>query len=286
MTTESNTSFHMENTLSSVLHGHDIPFQPGAVNTPTSHMISIGSYYGANGSTGNLMFCDNSSIISSASPTSSAAGNSSGSLLLDSVPGLKHDAGLAVDWTDEEQYKLEEALVKYKDEPGIMKYIKVAATLRDKTVRDVALRCRWMTKKRRKQEESNMGRKGGPKDKFVESSLMTNLPSAAAPNLAPNSFKKNQMGQNQRLNCQLLSSKAKQLLEQNLQAFNQIDHNMTCLKWQDNIDLFCRARNNINNINVILNNMRQFSGKMSQMQDLPVSIDQNLVNSILPRTTL
>ncbi|KAH9605002.1 hypothetical protein KSS87_015674 [Heliosperma pusillum] len=56
--------------------------------------------------------------------------------------------------------------------------------------------------------------------------------------------------------------------------------------WQDNIDLFCRARNNINDINVILNNMRQFSGKMSQMQDLPISIDQNLVNRILPRTTL
>lgn len=25
-----------------------------------------------------------------------------------------------------------------------MRYVKIAATLRDKTVRDVALRCRWM----------------------------------------------------------------------------------------------------------------------------------------------
>lgn len=33
----------------------------------------------------------------------------------------------------------------YADEPNIMKYIKIAATLRDKTVRDVAMRCRWMT---------------------------------------------------------------------------------------------------------------------------------------------
>ena len=42
------------------------------------------------------------------------AGNSSASssLLLDSVPGLKHDAGLAVEWSVEEQYKLEEGLQK------------------------------------------------------------------------------------------------------------------------------------------------------------------------------
>lgn len=33
---------------------------------------------------------------------------------------------------------------RYADEPSIMRYIKIAATLRDKTVRDVALRCRWM----------------------------------------------------------------------------------------------------------------------------------------------
>ncbi|KAH9605000.1 hypothetical protein KSS87_015672 [Heliosperma pusillum] len=243
MATESNTSFHMENTLSSVLHGRDIPFQPMPVNS-TSHMISIGSYYGPNSTPGNIMFCDNSSIISSASPTASAAANSSGSLLLDSVPGLKHDAGLAVEWNEEEQYKLEEGLVKFKDEPGIMKYIKVAAILRDKTVRDVALRCRWMTRKRRKQEESNMGRKCGPKDKFVESSTMANLPSASVPNLAPNSFQKNQMDQNQRLNCQLLSSKARQLLERNLQAFNQIDHNMTCLK-----NLIEDEKNHIHHVN-------------------------------------
>lgn len=34
---------------------------------------------------------------------------------------------------------------RFANEPSIMKYIKIAASLRDKTVRDVALRCRWMT---------------------------------------------------------------------------------------------------------------------------------------------
>lgn len=35
-------------------------------------------------------------------------------------------------------------ICRFADEPSIMRYVKIAATLRDKTVRDVALRCRWM----------------------------------------------------------------------------------------------------------------------------------------------
>ncbi|KAL9241324.1 hypothetical protein vseg_015447 [Gypsophila vaccaria] len=279
MAAEPNISFHQEDILSSGLDRRAISFQSGAVNS-TSEMLPMSSYYSMN-STGNLMFCDSSSIISSGSPTSTAAGNS-----LDSVPGLKHDAGLAVEWTEEEQYKLEEGLVKFKDEPSILKYVKIAAMLGDKTVRDVALRCRWMTRKRRKQEESTLLRKGNHrKDKFVESSTKTNLMSASIQNVAPYSFQQNHLDRNQHLKCQVLSSRAKQLLEQNLQAFNQIHTNMTCFKLQDNIDLFCHTRDNINNINAILNNMTEYSGKMSHMQYLPISIDQNLANSILPRTT-
>lgn len=33
---------------------------------------------------------------------------------------------------------------RFANEPRILKYIKIAATLRDKTVRDVAMRCRWI----------------------------------------------------------------------------------------------------------------------------------------------
>lgn len=36
-------------------------------------------------------------------------------------------------------------MARHADEPSIMRYVKIAASLRDKTVRDVALRCRWMT---------------------------------------------------------------------------------------------------------------------------------------------
>lgn len=287
MATEPNLSFHQEQTLGSALNRHAISFQSGAVNS-TSEMIPnpMGNYYGMGSNSGNLMFCENSNIISTSSPGTPAAGNSSDALLLNSVPGLKHDAELAVEWTEEEQFKLEEGLVKFKDEPSIMRYIKIAATLRDKTVRDVALRCRWMMRKRRKQEESYLGRKGNyRKDKFVESSSNISLPSASLPNTAACSFLTNQMDRNQRVRCQVLSSKAKHLLEQNFQAFNQISNNLSSLKLQDNINLFCRTRDNINNINAILNDMKQCSGKLNQMQELPISIDQNLSNSILPCTT-
>uniref|UniRef100_A0A7C8ZBD1 Myb-like domain-containing protein n=1 Tax=Opuntia streptacantha TaxID=393608 RepID=A0A7C8ZBD1_OPUST len=286
MATEPNMSFHQEQTLGSALHRHAITFQAGAVNsmseTITNHM---GNYYGMGSNSGNLMFCENSSIISASSPSTTAAGSSSGALLLNSVPGLKHDAELAVEWTEEEQYKLEEGLVKFKDEPNIMRYIKIAATLRDKTVRDVALRCRWMMRKRRKQEESYLGRKGNyRKDKFVEASSNTSLPSASLPSTAACSFPTNQMDHNQRVKCQVLSSKAKHLLEQNLQAFDQISNNLSSLKLQDNINLFCRTRDNINNINALLNDMKQCSGKLNQMQELPITIDQNLASSVLPCT--
>ena len=36
-------------------------------------------------------------------------------------------------------------MTSYANEPSIMKYIKIAAALPDKTVRDVAMRCRWLT---------------------------------------------------------------------------------------------------------------------------------------------
>ncbi|KAL3824273.1 hypothetical protein ACJIZ3_020302 [Penstemon smallii] len=120
----------------------------GESNHPPSSsiLIPMGNYY-TNPAALNLSVNDG------------ASQNNSSSLLLDSVPGLKHDTGLAVEWSVEEQYKLEEGLAKYANEPNIIRYIKIAALLHDKTVRDVALRCRWMTRKRRKQDDQIFGKK-------------------------------------------------------------------------------------------------------------------------------
>ncbi|XP_015895851.2 uncharacterized protein LOC107429642 isoform X1 [Ziziphus jujuba] len=284
MATESNTGFHCEGALGSALNRHAISFQSGAINS-TSEMLQMGYSFGVNSNTAaGMMFTGNSTIIGN-NPVISQAGSSSGALLLDSVPGLKHDVGLAVEWSVEEQYKLEEGLARYADEPSIMRYIKIAATLRDKTVRDVALRCRWMMRKRRKPDEHNVGKKViNRKDKLLESSSKMNMPSALPLNMGTYPFMLHNVDQNGCMPSEVsgLSGTAKHLLEQNAQAFSQISSNLSTYKLQDNIDLFCRTRNNLI---AILDDMRDMPGMMREMPLLPVSINEDLANSILPNPT-
>ncbi|XP_061342087.1 uncharacterized protein LOC133288370 [Gastrolobium bilobum] len=277
MAAESNPGFHNQD-IDSALNRHAISFQPGTINS-LSEMVPMGNYFGLSSTTG-MIYSGNSTIINS-NPVMSQAGSSS--LLLDSVPGLKHDTGLAVEWSVDEQYKLEEGLVNYADEPSIMRYIKIAATLPDKTVRDVALRCRWMTRKRRKPEEHSLGKKvNNRKDKPVESASKTNLHSALPPSMAAYSRMSHHMDQSQRILYDGICGPVKQLMEQNAQAFSQITANLSAYKLQDNIDLFCHARHNIS---TILNDMREMPGIMSQMPPLPVSINEDLAISILPNRT-
>ncbi|CAF1803589.1 unnamed protein product [Brassica oleracea var. botrytis] len=53
--------------------------------------------------------------------------------------------GIAMNWSSEEQAILEDALVRYSSEPSpsISRYAKIASELQHKSVRDVAMRCRW-----------------------------------------------------------------------------------------------------------------------------------------------
>ncbi|XVE74521.1 hypothetical protein DITRI_Ditri12bG0023700 [Diplodiscus trichospermus] len=257
---------------------HAISFQP-ATNNSSFEMIPMGGYLAPSP----MMLPGNSAIITS-SPALIQPGNSSGSsLLVDSIAGLKHDIGLAVEWSVDEQYILEDGLEKYKEEPNIMKYIKIAATLPDKTVRDVALRCRWMQRKRRKPEEVNAGKKvNNRKDKLVESLSKMNMPLALPQNMAAYPLMMHHLEQNNRMPSEGIIGTTMHLLKQNSQAFSQITSNLSAYKLQDNINLFCHARNNIT---TILNDMRDMPGLMSQMPPLPVSVDEDLANSILPGAT-
>ncbi|KAL2988769.1 hypothetical protein AAZX31_11G103100 [Glycine max] len=290
MAAQSNAGFHNED-IDSVLNRRAISFQPGggAINR-LSEMVPMGNYFGLSSSSEMMIYSGNSSIINSSNPVMgqmSQAGNlSSSSLLLDSVPGLKHDTGLAVEWSVDEQYRLEEGLAKYADEPSIMRYIKIAALLPDKTVRDVALRCRWLTRKRRKSEEHNLGKKvNNRKDKPVELASKTNLHSALPSSMATYPRMSHHMDQSQQIQYDGICSPLKQLMEQNAQAFNQITANLSTYKLQDNIDLFCHTRHNINTILNNLCSMSEMPGIMSQMPPLQVTINEDLASSILPNRT-
>lgn len=107
------TGFHYDRTLGSGMNPHAISFQSSAIES-SNEMFMMGDYYQMNSSatTTGTRFLGNSSLGNSNSGFTQS-GNSSGSVLGDSVPGMKHDAGLAVEWSAEERHKLEEGLSKY-----------------------------------------------------------------------------------------------------------------------------------------------------------------------------
>ncbi|XP_031495629.1 uncharacterized protein LOC116261139 isoform X2 [Nymphaea colorata] len=260
MATNSNMGFHQQGTLvpaPAAFNSHAISFHSGATSSSAAGILSPDS----SGGFGDV-FCT-----------------------------LRREPSLAMEWSPEEQVVLEEGLIKYADETNIMKYIKIAADLRDKTVRDVAFRCHWMTRKesgkRRKPEDPYAGKKlKDRKEKVVDSSTRTNICPLPNSNLATYPFPVYQMDNNNALSCQAttstVTSTTRHLLDENVQVFNQIAANMEAYKVQDNIDLFCRTRSNIA---AILDDMSGTPGIMSRMPPLQVSIDEELASTILPNTT-
>uniref|UniRef100_A0A1J3GKY8 Uncharacterized protein n=1 Tax=Noccaea caerulescens TaxID=107243 RepID=A0A1J3GKY8_NOCCA len=276
MATRSDSGFCHGDSLSSMMSRHAINFQS---NTSSSETIPMGPYLGRSGSLLGMNMINNV-----ASPGLIQTGSSSNSSV-GSVPGPKLETSFASEWSTEEQYKLEDGLEKYKNKPSIMKYIKVAATLPDKTVRDVALRCRWMTRKRRKSEELNGGRRRScSKERQAGLSSNSSTPSVLPDNMASSyPFLMPFTSSSKHITCEDLSGHAINLLEQNVRAFNQIRANLSSYKVQDNIDLFCQTRNNLITIQNDMNNM---PGLMSQMPPLPVTLNDDLSATILNNSTL
>lgn len=74
----------------------------------------MGDYYRMNNTTTtpDMMFSGNSGMLNNSSGFAKVRTSSASSLSDTAIPGLKHDAGLAVEWSVEEQYKLEEGISK------------------------------------------------------------------------------------------------------------------------------------------------------------------------------
>ncbi|XP_048613930.1 uncharacterized protein LOC106357936 isoform X1 [Brassica napus] len=210
----------------------------------------------------------------SVTPTTATTG-----LVFPANYGVKPEAALVMDWFPEEQYVLEKGLAKLKDEPKVSKYVKIAAALPDKTVRDVALRCRWMTRKRRKRAETSAG-KNISNIKVVDTSpelnMLANVPQQNAV------YVMNNMRHSTHIPFEGPSDEVMDLLQQNAQAFSQISYNLSAYKLQDNISLFCLARNNIS---AILTDMKEMPGIMSRMLPLPVSVNDDLASRLFASTT-
>ncbi|KAJ8559264.1 hypothetical protein K7X08_000032 [Anisodus acutangulus] len=194
---------------------------------------------------------------------------------------LRHNPGLSVDWTPDDQSLLEELLAKYATESNISRYAKIAMQLKDKTVRDVALRCRWMSKKEigKRRKDDHNSRKSKEKKEKVTDSMPKCTHVANHANGPPYAQSIMAMDIDDGISYKAIGGTAGQLLEQNAQALDQISANFAVFKIQENINLFSQARNNIL---TILNDLNDMPEIMKQMPPLPVKLNDELASLILP----
>ncbi|XP_022728146.1 uncharacterized protein LOC111283791 [Durio zibethinus] len=216
--------------------------------------------------------------------SNNSGGNTSATAAVsaDKQSALRHNPGISVDWTSDEQLMLEDLLPKYASDSTIVRYAKIAMQLKDKTVRDVALRCRWMTKKengKRRKEDHNSARKNKDRrEKGTESSAkstphLTTRPNGPsyAPPIIP-------MDNDDGIPSKAIGGVTGELLEQNAQMFNQVSANFAAFQIHDNISILCKARDNILSI---LNDLNDLPEIMKQMPPLPVNVNEELANNIL-----
>ncbi|XP_047069030.1 uncharacterized protein LOC124677079 isoform X2 [Lolium rigidum] len=213
------------------------------------------------------------------SRSSSSGGNTTASK-------YKFVTGSPSEWSDRELGILKEGLVRFAREPKIMRYIKIAATLPNRTIRDVALRCWWSTGKdrRKKPDGFSTGKKlrdmKPMQDQMVASAPMANFHMTPTNNLTP--FSISMQSPNQQ--CQVpreasvVDSATQQLLEQNNQLLNQIAENINTLKTEENMGLFLRTNNNIR---TILTRMSETPGIMGHMPPLPAFVQEDKLDSLL-----
>ncbi|WCJ41286.1 hypothetical protein M5689_022166 [Euphorbia peplus] len=201
-----------------------------------------------------------------------------------SAAPLKHNPGISTDWTLEEQAVLEDGLKEYRAEQNIVRYAKIAMQLQNKTVRDVALRCRWMTKKEnsKRRKEDILARKTKEK-KERASDPLKHSHFMASPNVLPYSRTMMPAGYDDGISYNVIGGVTGELLEQNAKAFNHISTNLSTMQVQENISLLCQTRDNILKI---MNELNDLPDVMKQMPALPVKLNEDLANTILPRPNL
>ncbi|KAI9079406.1 hypothetical protein K1719_038705 [Acacia pycnantha] len=218
--------------------------------------------------------------VSGANPNNgSSAPESSGA-----AQAMKHNPGISLDWTPDEQAILEEGLAKFTSESNIIRYAKIALQLQNKTVRDVALRVRWMNKKENsKRRKDDLTRKNKDKKERVSDPSTKSSHFATRSNVSPYAPPMIMMDNDDGISYKAIGGPTGELLEQNAQALNQISANLAAFQIQENFNLFCQTRDNILKI---MNDLNDLPEVMKQMPPLPIKVNEELANSILPRTNL
>ncbi|XP_006653013.1 uncharacterized protein LOC102714176 isoform X2 [Oryza brachyantha] len=290
MAADSSMGFHQGITASMYNH-HMLSFQSTSSDLGSGAGAAGGMVMAPRGMSGTsssagLFLSPNTGVLSNASVVGPSR-SSSGDVFHSTVaPKYKFVTGSPSDWSELELNTLKEGLVRYAREPNIMKYIKIAAMLPKRTIRDVALRCWWATGKDRRKKPDGFftGKKIRDmkpiQDKMVASASMANFHLAPANTLTPFSISMQHTNQQ----CQVpkevpvVDSATQHLLEENNHLLNQISTNIETFKTGENADLFFRINNNLR---TILSRMSETPGIMGQMPQLPVHVNEDNLNSLL-----
>lgn len=217
---------------------------------------------------------------------------------------LQHNAYLTVEWTPEEQSVVEELLVKYASESKMYCYAQIARQLKDKYLRDVVLRCRWMSEKEKeKRGKGHISRKNEDKEEKVADSMPKLAYVANRTNGTPNAQAVMSTDTPYGMSYEEIGGPTGQLLEQNTLILDQINANFATLKIQENNDRLVQIQENddrlvqiqenndlliqvLDNFRTLLNNFNDSSEIMALMPPLPVKIDEELANANLQRPPL
>ncbi|CAH8256532.1 unnamed protein product [Arabidopsis lyrata] len=177
---------------------------------------------------------------------------------------------IAMNWTSEEDECLVRLLDSYSWEScsAVTRYSKIAAWFHDKTIRDVAIRSRWIynkeNAKRRKEDHNGLGRARVDNKEIIDMVVASQV------------FQPSQHGVDN------------ELLKQNEQCFNKICANFTSLSPTENLDLFSKIRENINSL--IKNLNENVSETWKQMPPLPEKLNDSLFyvlyNAVSPSSNL
>lgn len=183
--------------------------------------------------------------------------------------------GISVEWTDEEQKTLEVLMGRYTPErmDPVQRYVRMAAALPRKSVRDVALRVRWTMMQQQMKRRSGMDvMKAGAAVGAQQNPMMSMNPCLGTVTPPPMPLQ----GQDGK---QTVDGPIAYLLDANLSILNQFRTNMASFKVHENTQLLVQFRDNILQI---LHAMDSMGGVMAQLPQLPVRLNTDLANNFLP----
>ncbi|KAG6537066.1 hypothetical protein ZIOFF_002147 [Zingiber officinale] len=307
MAADSNMGSYQANLPPSFHHPLMVSFQSGARNSSRGLSPDEVCSLGGNNSMVGMFNSLGSGLINHMDATTSVQ-YSAGSMLREPVPGFTHVSGSPAYWLQEEIEILHIGLIKYSHLVGIRKYTMISFMLPKKTIRDVALRCQWITAlapvlllvaasgpSYRENSVSMFHKENGKRQKTKEfhtarkakdmQDKIGGAPSAANISRAPRLLSGNRMKIQDIIPseaCDILNADRLHLVSDSLvSAFDTI-------MLEENVNIFRYVKNNISIVNdrisAMSSTLDKFPGSMRQMPTLQVFVNDELLASLIHRT--